>query len=271
MLTAILLGIIQGISEFLPISSSGHLVLAQNYLKLMGGKSIGNSEDITLEIILHLGTLVAIVAIYRRDILGLIKNSIAKNKETRKSAWLYISYVIVASIPIAIVGLKFKDAIESLFKNPIYASSFLLLTGIILYLSKFGKEKGDGKLTYKSALIIGVSQAFAILPGISRSGSTISTALLCGVNRKEAGRFSFMIFLPAVAGVTLKMILELVEENRLASVLSAEIAAGFLASVIVGFFTLTFLLKFIDKGNFYLFSFYCIAVGIISTIVFAVA
>lgn len=269
MFSAILLGIIQGISEFLPISSSGHLVLAQNYMQLLGKDSIGNSEDITLEIILHLGTLIAIVIIYRNDILQIIKESFSPNKAKRSQALSYISYIIVASIPIAIVGLLFKEQLESLFEKPIFASVFLLLTGAILYASKFGKEKGDGKITYKSAIIIGFSQAFAILPGVSRSGSTISTALLCGINRKEAGRFSFLIFLPAVSGVTLKMVLELIEEDRLQTIFTTEMAAGFVTSLVMGFITLTLLLKFIDKGNFYVFSFYCITVGAISTLVFS--
>lgn len=271
MITAIILGIIQGISEFLPISSSGHLVLAQQYMELIGGKAIGNSEDITLEIILHLGTLIAIVVIYRMDILNLIKDVFSKDNEAQKSSLNYIGAIVVASIPIAIVGLKFKDVIEGLFENPLYASGFLLITGVILYASKFGKVTGSGKITYKNAIIIGCAQAFAILPGISRSGSTISTALLCGVDRKEAGRFSFLIFLPAVSGVTLKMFLELHEEGALASIWTIDMLAGFLASVIMGFITLTLLLKFIDKGNFYIFSFYCIIVGAISTIVFALA
>lgn len=271
MLMTILLGIIQGISEFLPISSSGHLVLAQKYMELMGGKTIGNSEDITLEIILHLGTLIAIVVIYRNDIYDLFKNAFSKDIAVRTPALHYMGAILVASVPIAIVGLKFKDAIETLFENPLYASSFLLLTGAILYASKFGRVKGAGTITYKNAIIIGCAQAFAILPGISRSGSTISTALLCGVDRKEAGRFSFLIFLPAVSGVTLKMFLELHEEGALGRIFSMEMGAGFLASVIMGFITLTLLLKFIDKGNFYIFSFYCIAVGAISTVVFALA
>lgn len=270
MLIAIILGIIQGISEFLPISSSGHLVLAQKYMELFGGGSIGGEEDITLEIILHLGTLVAIVVIYRNDIMSLFKNALAKDAQTRKESLSYMGYIIIASIPIAIVGLLFKDVIESLFENPLFASSFLFLTGAILYASKFGKVKGDGKITAKKAIIIGISQAFAILPGISRSGSTISTALLCGIDRKEAGRFSFLIFLPAVSGVTLKMVLELAEAGTLGTIFTAEMAAGFITSVIMGFITLTLLLKFIDKGNFYLFSFYCVIVGAISTVVFLI-
>lgn len=271
MLTAIILGIIQGISEFLPISSSGHLVLAQKYMELIAGKEIGNTEDITLEIILHLGTLIAIVVIYRTDILSLFTSAFNSNKKIRNTALHYMGAIILASVPIAIVGLKFKDAIEGIFEDPLYASSFLFVTGTILYASKFGKVKGDGKITYKSALFIGIAQAFAILPGISRSGSTISTALLCGVDRKEAGRFSFLIFLPAVSGVTLDKFLELHEKGTLSSIFTMDMGAGFLASVIMGFITLTLLLKFIDKGNFYLFSFYCIAVGAISTIVFALA
>lgn len=251
---ALILGVIQGLTEFLPVSSSGHLVLAQHFMKVV------SEENLFFDVLLHLGSVGAILVIYRKDIIELIANLFSKDKEKQNFSLRYALYVVIGCIPVGLVGVLLGDQIETIFTTPIIASALLFVTAIMLILSRFAKDPEKGKLTWKKAAIIGLAQAITPLPGISRSGTTITTALLCGVSREEAGRFSFLMALPAIMGAAL---LEIKDIESISISLSA-ISAGFIGSFITGILALVVLLKFVKQGKLHIFAWYCGAIGLIS-------
>lgn len=253
---ALILGIIQGLTEFLPVSSSGHLVLAQHFMKVV------SDENLFFDVILHLGSVGAILIIYRKDIIELIANLFSKDKEKQSFSLRYALYVIIGCIPVGLVGVLLGDQIESVFTTPIIASVLLFVTAVLLFLSRFAKDPENGKLTWQKAALIGLAQAFTPLPGISRSGTTITTALLLGVSREEAGRFSFLMALPAIFGAAL---LEVKDIEAITLSFSA-ISAGFIGSFLTGIAALVILLKFVKQGKLHVFAWYCGAVGLISGI-----
>ncbi|MDR2577600.1 MAG: undecaprenyl-diphosphate phosphatase [Chitinispirillales bacterium] len=270
-LKTLLLGIIQGLTEFLPVSSSGHLILAQTFLGVTDPHEAGGSAML-LEVILHLATGIAVLYVFRKDIMGIITGCVSKNALVRKDSLTYSGWVILATIPAAVVGVFFKKHINVLFDisgggtMPAYLASFMLLvTAALLFLSSMKKSAGadEGKLTLMKVLAIGLMQAVAITPGISRSGSTIAIALLVGVSRTEAGRFSFMLALPAIFGAAL---LEARHVESWGAVLSLDIILGFIASFAVGIVALKLLLTFIKKGKLHYFSYYCVAAAAISLV-----
>ena len=244
---AILLGAIQGITEFLPISSSGHLVIIKDLL------NIETNYDFLFNIFVHLGTLCAIVYYYLDDIIKILKGVLAKEKDSCN----YIFYIFLATLPVALVGLLFNDKIKTL-NNIEFASYCLLITGVVLFLSKYTKQKNIN-LNYIDIILIGLFQAIAILPGISRSGMTISVALLLGVNRDEASKLSFFMAIPAIMGAT---ILEILEINSLESINFLNLIIGFGVAAIVGYFSISWLIKLINKLHFWKFSFYMWSLGL---------
>lgn len=253
-LNALILGVIQGLTEFLPVSSSGHLVLAQHFMKVV------SEENLFFDVLLHLGSVGAILVIYRKDIIELFMDLFSKDKEKQNFSLRYALYVVIGCIPVGLVGVLLGDQIESIFTTPIIASALLFATAILLVMSKKATNPEKGELTWKKAMIIGLAQAFTPLPGISRSGTTITTALLCGVSRKEAGRFSFLMALPAIFGAAL---LEIKDIESISISISA-ISAGFIASFITGIAALFVLLKFVKQGKLHIFAWYCGAIGLIS-------
>ncbi|KMQ52727.1 Undecaprenyl-diphosphatase [Chitinispirillum alkaliphilum] len=251
----IILGIIQGITEFIPVSSSGHLALGQYFFNM-------GENSLVMEAVLHLATGIAVVIVFWKDIIWLITDSFSPDIQKRNEALKYNGWIILGSIPAAIVGLQFKDFFVDLFRTPQITSVMLIVTSLFLFFS-YKRDNPDGKLTALKVIAIGIIQAFAIMPGISRSGSTIAIALLVGVSRKESGRFSFLLSLPAVFGVAIL-------EARHISTTSFSISAlimGFIVSLIVGILSLKLLLNFIKNGKLYFFGYYCAAVGVISLIV----
>ncbi len=247
----IILGIIQGITEFIPVSSSAHLVLGQLYM------GIEQQVNIAMEVVLHLATGIAIVLVFWKDIVWLIKDSFSADPLKRNPALRYSGWIILGSVPAAIVGLSFRGVVDAHFGNPYIASSLLIVTALFLFFSST-RDNPKGDLTIYKVIAIGLIQAFAIAPGISRSGSTIAVALLVGVSRKEAGRFSFLLSLPAVFGAALLYAKDLGTTTFSLSSLSI----GFLVSLVVGIFSLKLLLGFIRKGKLYYFGYYCIAIGL---------
>lgn len=253
-LIAALLGAIQGLTEFLPISSSGHLVIFQSLLGVQEG-------ELLLDTILHLGTALAIFIVFRKDIAGLALNAFAGQVEKKKSAWAYIGYLVIATIPAGVAGILFNDFFESLFSNPQAAGGMLLVTATLLFISAARKSDG-GEMTLLKAIAIGTVQAAAIIPGISRSGSTITIALLIGVSRTEAGRFSFLMALPAICGAALLQ----VRKIESLDVHPLPVMLGFIISVITGIVALKLLLKFVQQGKLHFFGFYCVIVGLLGLI-----
>jgi len=259
-LESIIEGIIQGLTEFLPVSSSGHLHISHGLF---------NSEtsiSLSFTVFLHLFSLFAVLIIFRKVIFNIIKGIFKAIKEKKLNEDFELGMmVIVGTIPTAIIGLLFEDYFEATFSSPLIVSIILFFNGVILYSSKFFQQK-DGKLTYKKALIIGFVQGLAITPGISRSGSTISVAILLGVNREKAGVFSFLLSIPAILGAVV------LGYKGFLSITADEFyifLTGGMLAFIVGLFSLVILLKLIKKGSFYYFAYYCFAVSIPSAVYFA--
>ena len=266
LISAIILGAVQGISEFLPISSSAHLVLVPHLL--------GVETSLVFDTILHLGTLVAIFSVFWKDIVNILKGFIlsildlTESKEVflkgirevpaKRFAWL----LIVATIPTGIMGILFKDAIETIFRGTLFIGVFLIITGILLYMSERHKSGSitERDMTFKQAIALGVCQGLAVLHGISRSGATISAGLFAGLNREYAARYSFILSIPAVLGAGLIQIKDIVTIDVSAFVL----VAGFLSSVIFGYLSIKLLLKMIEGWSLDIFAFYCWIIGIIT-------
>ena len=247
LLEAIILGVIQGLTEFLPISSSGHLVLGQNVLDV---KLEGNG----FEIVTHLGTLVSVLCIFWKEILSLILDITDKNN--RK----YIFYLILGTIPAVVIGFGAKSYISELFESVQLVSIALIVTGLILFFSK--KVKNNSlPIDAKKALLIGITQAIAIIPGISRSGITICTALALGMSGKNAAKFSFLLAIPAISGAGLLLALD--SQSDITFIPLTSLIMAFMSSFIVGYICLKWLLSLLESGKFYFFGYYCFMIGLI--------
>jgi undecaprenyl-diphosphatase len=250
LLEVIILAIVQGITEWLPISSSGHLVLMQQYL--------GITASVFFDVILHLGTLLAVLVSFRKDILEILKAVFQSGFRTEQGKLGL--YIIVGSIPTAIIGFLFQAMFESFFSNLLVVGFAFLGTGVLLYLSKLQKNR-NSELNYAKALLIGTAQGVALIPGISRSGSTISTGLLLKMKKEKAFQFSFLLFIPAVIGATLA---EGVKEWSNLSVTYLDLPAVVVAILVtsfVSYFFLKLVFKVIVKEKFHLFAYYCWALG----------
>lgn len=244
MIEHIILGLIQGITEFLPVSSSGHLVI---FKFLMGVASPGAATEIAL----HVATAMAVIIVLFRDLKALLN-------------WRYLGLLVLGLAPAAIIGLVFKDMIESSFDNPIPVGFFLVLTGSLLLITRWVKPKAV-PLNWWRALIIGLAQVCALLPGISRSGTTIAVALLLGIEPEEAFRFSFFMLLPAVIGGAI------LDAKDIASLPHpAWIAAGFAVALATGIASLWLLRKTLISRKLFWFVFYLLPAGVLSILIFTV-
>jgi undecaprenyl-diphosphatase len=254
-LQAILLGIIQGLTEFIPVSSSGHLAVMQG---LFG---IGGQGILSFDIALHVATLIALVTVMWREILAILK------KPFDKLTWL----LVVATVPIIIVGVLFKDKIESIFSadNLILVGICFLITGTFLLLADRVKEgkKEKKEMTYLDAAVIGVAQCIAILPGISRSGATLASSLFTGLKRDFAIRFSFLMAIPAILGPALIDGIKMTKAGSFGDIGVLPIVFGMIAAGITGFFAAKFMLRLFKKIGLKYFSYYLFALGAIVLIV----
>ncbi len=244
---AIILGIVQGITEWFPISSSGHLVILEQIFKI--------KDNVMFDVFLHLGSLLVILLVFYKDIIKILKAFFKFDFKSRDGK--FALYIILGSIATGLIGYFFKDLFMSFFNNLKVISIALLVTGGLLFLTQI--KKRSRKLDFFGSILVGCAQGFALIPGISRSGATISTGLLSGVNRKEIAKFSFLLFIPAIIGALL-----FTDFN--AAQLSSNwllILIGSLCSVIVGYFSLKLLLKIIYNRKFHYFAYYCFVVGFI--------
>ena len=247
---AALLGLVQGLTEFLPVSSSGHLVMFQNFFQ-------EEHTPIAFDLVLHLGTLLPIVWVYRTELKDLIKQFFSKPlaSESRLAWW-----ILLGSVPTAAIGIGFEDWFNQIFETPKMVASAFFVTGTVLFLTKFlsSGERDEPQMTWKDALLIGAVQGLAITPGISRSGSTIAIAMLLGMKRDLAARYSFLLSIPAiVGGFILKM-----DELDLSVVSPAELGSGFVVSAVSGLFALKILLKLVNSGDFSKFAYYLWAIAL---------
>ncbi len=264
---AIILGIVQGLTEFLPVSSSAHLVFMTDIL--------GLPQNVAFDTILHLGTLVAVVGYFWKDILTIISAFISsvldifkgkfkeglKEKPFKKLSWL----LLVGTIPAGLAGILLQKQFEALFSDVIYVGFFLIVTGLLLWgAERVNPGTKDVKdITFKNAIVIGIFQAIAIAPGISRSGATISAGLFCGLNRELAARYSFLLSIPAILGAA---VVQMRDINSL-DISTITLIAGFVSALIFGYLAIKLLLKIIKERTLMIFAYYCWIVGLATIII----
>ncbi|MFT5185074.1 MAG: undecaprenyl-diphosphatase [Flavobacteriales bacterium] len=260
LLEAIILGIIQGLTEFLPVSSSGHLELAK---ALFGGDQIPE-ESLLFTVMVHAATALSTLVVYRKDIVSLIQGVL---KFKWNDEMKYTSFIVISMIPVLFVGLFYEDEVSALFDGKIIlVGCMLLLTAALLYFTHRA-TLGEGKIDGKKAGIIGIAQAIAILPGISRSGATIATSLLLGVSRERAAKFSFLMVLPPILGAALLKVLDFMEEgSSVANIDPVPLIAGFIAAFVAGVVACSWMVKIVKQSKLSYFALYCLIVGVISIV-----
>ncbi|MDD2181700.1 MAG: undecaprenyl-diphosphatase UppP, partial [Bacilli bacterium] len=254
MLGIIILGIVQGIAEFLPISSSAHLIIFRDVFNV--GKSVTENIALSFDIALHLGTLLAIIVYFLKDFLNMVIKGLTKGIKDNEGKIFY--FLIIATIPAAIAGLVFEDVIENLIRgNLIVIAVALAVMGIIIYLVDKNQktDKTISDLTITDVLLIGTSQIFALIPGFSRSGTTITASRILNLNREESAKFSFYLSAPVVLGAVILTFLKGETMTAISSNLSIFIV-GILVSFIVGLITIKYLLQYLKKHDFKIFMWY---------------
>jgi undecaprenyl-diphosphatase len=263
LLEAIALGIVQGLTEFLPVSSSGHLVIMQQIFGLKASSEVLLGFDLAL----HFGTLISVVLVFHRDLLAMARGLwllLRRPAETRlsKNNGAYLDLlVIIGTIPAVVAALAFKDFFRGLFASALTAAVMLLVTGGVLWLTRYARalERRLTQLTGRDALLVGIAQAVAIFPGISRSGMTISAALFQGWDRALAARFSFLLAVPAILG---GIVFELDGLRDWSAQAFWPLVAGVIAATISGFIAIHWLLRVVQRGRLHHFAYYCWTVGL---------
>jgi len=268
---ALILGLLQGLTEFLPVSSSGHLVLAQQFAGLRGNM-------VNFDIFLHFGTLLAVLVVFRasiltmivgslRDIRACVQGTITWRECSRDSLELrLVAAIIIGTIPAVLVGLILKEEIEVLFSSTVPVLCALGFTGFLL-LATFFIKRGEAHIAPLTGFVVGIAQALAIIPGISRSGATIATALFLKVNRSEAGEFSFILSVPAVAGATVLAVLDVAGSDAALTSVGPSIA-GAVTAFLSGWLSLVVLMRIVRSGKIGYFGYYCLAVVLLGIILF---
>lgn len=251
---AIIVGLIQGLTEFLPVSSSGHIELAKEILSL----DLEGEENLLFTLVLHTATALSTIFVFRKKIGEIIKGIFKGEKEHL----LFAGKIILSMIPAALIGLLLKDQIEALFSGNIrLVGMMLIVTAVLLYFADKAK-KTRVEVTFPKALLIGISQAIAILPGISRSGATISTSVLLGVDRSKSAFFSFLMVIPLIFGAMAKDLLDGGDTLSFTLNDSAYLIAGFFAAFFSGIFACNWMMELVKKAQLSYFSIYCVVVGL---------
>ena len=256
LLLAIGLGILQGLTEFFPVSSSGHLALFGAWFGL-------HEPDLTFDILVHLATLAAILVYFRADWYQLAAVLFKREQPTDMPRWV-LPYLLISMMPAGLVGVFYKDNIEWFHSQPQWIGLFLLVTGLILVLGLRLKQGGRPLMTLGLGVVIAMAlaQAAAILPGISRSGATIMIGLFLGLERKAAARFSFLMAVPVIGGAGLLALIDLAGSSQgISAELGLAYGAGFLAALLSGFAALAFMMRLLEGNRFFFFGFYCLALG----------
>ncbi|MCQ2738893.1 MAG: undecaprenyl-diphosphate phosphatase [bacterium] len=274
LIQAVLMGITQGLSEFLPISSSAHLVFTSGFYKISNGLEIvqDSNQEVFFDIMLHFGTLIAVLIFFRKDIWNIIKSlylGIKNNDYANQDCKLGI-YIILGTIITVLVAYPLCGISEKLVFMPSGVGILLILTGLLLLFSEFyaKKHQNDAPIGLKKACLIGMAQGFASIPGFSRSGLTIATGLLTGMSRTTAARYSFLLSIPVIVGASMIYPFmkinpaEIVDYNWMAIIL------GTIVSAVVGYFCIKYFLKFVSKFSLSIFGWYCVIAGIFTTIFF---
>ena len=274
LIQTILMGIVQGLSEFLPISSSAHLVFTSNFYKVFRNIPIAeqSTEEIFLDIMLHLGTLIAVLIFFRKDVIEICKALLQGIKErdfSHYNAKLGL-YIILGTIVTIILALPLEKAAGHLVFHPAIVGALLIITGLVLFFSEYLSKKQSQKeeLGKKEAILIGLAQGIAVLPGFSRSGWTIATGLFTGLNRQTAARYSFLLSIPIILGASMVYPLIKIDITEAAGYNWTAIILGTIFSGITGYLCIKYFMKFISKFSLNIFGWYCVVMGIFTTIFF---
>ncbi len=247
----LILGIVQGLTEFLPVSSSGHLVVTQAAIGL-------EIPGVQVEVLLHLATLIAVLIVYRNTVVRLTRGAFSGDR----AAWTYIGLLVIATIPAAVAGFWLADFFESAFDSLVAVGVDFLVTGGILWSTKWAGVTRKQSLNAQEASSIGVAQALAILPGISRSGTTVSLALWLGIKPEAAAEFSFLMAVPVIAGAAVLLLPDMMSEGP--GMLNGGLAVSFLAALVSGVFAIRLLVALLRRQAFYRFAPYCWALGVLT-------
>ena len=258
---AAILGLVQGLTEFLPVSSSGHLIIGKELL----GVTVNADAETTFEVLVHCATVLSTICVFRREIwqllLGLFKFQM--NEETQ-----YILKICISMFPVAVVGLFFKEEVEQVFGQGavVLVGGMLLVTAILLSLTHFVKFRQRRDISYIDAFMIGISQAIAVLPGLSRSGTTISTGLLLGNRKEDIARFSFLMVLAPILGETFLNILNGDFAPEVSGIPTEALIAGFLAAFVSGLFACKVMIAIVKRSKLIYFAAYCALIGVTALI-----
>lgn len=256
-LESLILGIIQGLTEFLPVSSSGHLEIGSVLL------GVETADNLLFAVVVHMATALATILVYRRDISDILKDLL---KFQWNESTQFVAKIILSMVPVFVVGVFFKDHIEELFVgNLLLVGSMLIITAALLYYAHVKKEGGKS-VDFVSALVIGVAQSIAVLPGISRSGSTIATALILGVERSKAARFSFLMVLVPILGASMLELKDYFGSPSAHAISATSLVIGFVAAFGSGFVACKWMIAIVKKGKLTFFAIYCFVVGVIAVV-----
>lgn len=272
---AILMGIVQGLSEFLPVSSSAHLVFTSNFYKVFKNIPIvaQSNEEVFFDIMLHLGTLVAVLIFFRKDVWEILKALIVacKKRDFSEHKAKLALYIIAGTLVTIALALPFNEVAEHLVYHPALVGGLLVITGGVLffseYLSKKRGEKSD-KVNLKQALLIGLAQGVAVLPGFSRSGWTMATGLFMGLDRETSARYSFLLSIPIILGASMVYPIIKIDVAEAVNYNWVAIAAGTLVSGVVGYLCIKYFMKFISRFSLNVFGYYCVIMGLFTLVFF---
>ena len=275
LIQTILMGIVQGLSEFLPISSSAHLVFTSNFYKVFKGIEIvqESNQEVFLDIMLHLGTLIAVLIFFRKEIWEIIKALYFgfKNKDYSSLNFKYGIYIILGTIVTVLIAFPLNEVAEFLVFKPAIVGGLLIFTGCLLLFSEWwGKRVSDKKeISLKSSIFIAIAQGLAALPGFSRSGLTIATGLLSGHDRSVAARYSFLLSIPIILGASMVYPLIKLDLAEVVTYNWVAIIVGTIVSAIVGYLCIKYFLKFVGKFSLAVFGYYCLIMGIVTAVFFS--
>ena len=276
LIQSILMGIVQGLSEFLPISSSAHLVFTSNFYKVFKGIEIvqESNQEVFLDIMLHLGTLIAVLIFFRKEIWQILKALYfgLKNKDYSSKDFKTGIYIILGTVITVLIAFPMNEVAEFLVFKPAIVGSLLIVTGILLLFSEFwAKRHGkNADVTLKSSILIAIAQGLAALPGFSRSGLTIATGLLTGSDRTTAAKYSFLLSIPIILGASMVYPLVKLDFAEVVTYNWTAIIAGTIVSGIVGYLCIKYFLKFVSKFSLSIFGYYCLIMGLVTAVFFTI-
>lgn len=276
LIQSILMGIVQGLSEFLPISSSAHLVFTSNFYKVFKGIEIvqESNQEVFLDIMLHLGTLIAVLIFFRKEILQILKALYLglKNKDYSSEDFKTGVYIMLGTLITVLIAFPLNEVAEFLVFKPAIVGGLLIGTGVLLLFSEWWAKRHDKmrEITFKNSVLMAVAQGLAALPGFSRSGLTIATGLLNGADRTTAAKYSFLLSIPIILGASMVYPLVKLDFAEVVTYNWTAIIVGTIVSGIVGYLCIKYFLKFVSKFSLAIFGYYCLIMGVVTAVFFTI-